>query len=540
MALSAALVLWLSRGTSFFSDEFTYFVASRGFDPNALLSPHNGHLVAGVRLVYATVFALFGADYLVFRLLEAFGVVLVAGLFFVLAKRRVGPAIALPPSILLLFFGSAADDTLSPLGITHVYCVAAGLGALIALERDDRRGDLAGCALLVIAVATFSIGLAFLAGAAVAVLMRGDRWRRAWIFLIPAGLYIAWAAFAPKLTGPTYHADIGLRLTNALTVPNFVADAAAAAAAAVAGLARNFTTSALTGAGSAPDLAPEWGYPIVIVAGVGLGLRLRRGGVPSSLWVSLAVLLAFWTSTAMVTTLNRYPTTERYAYAGAVAMLLVAADALSGVEIPRRLAPVLLPVTALALAGNIYTFRTSSGVIRSYSATDRAALAAIELARGRVPGDFVPSTPSIAVNSAYQVVGGAGPVLAAVDRNGSFAFSLPQLREQPEDVREVADSTLAQALGLRLEPARSAGALTGCRRVPASTPIVLRPPGVLLRAVGTERVTLRRFAAVPTARVGSLRPGGAELLRIPADRAPEAWHAELSPGGPATICGLAR
>ena len=73
MALSAATILWFTRGTSFFSDEFTCFVASRGFDVKALLSPHNGHLFLGLRVVYAALFDLFGADYLVLRLLQAVG-----------------------------------------------------------------------------------------------------------------------------------------------------------------------------------------------------------------------------------------------------------------------------------------------------------------------------------------------------------------------------------------------------------------------------------------------------------------------------------
>lgn len=135
MLLSPAAILWFTRGTSFFSDEFTCFVASRGFDPQAILSPHNGHLFAGLRVLYATVFELFGANYLVLRVVQAVGVPLVVALFFVLAKRRIPTALALAPAVLLLFFGSAPDVTLSPLGIPHVYCLAAGLGAMIGLER---------------------------------------------------------------------------------------------------------------------------------------------------------------------------------------------------------------------------------------------------------------------------------------------------------------------------------------------------------------------------------------------------------------------
>jgi hypothetical protein len=200
----------------------------------------------------------------------------------------------------------------------------------------------------------------------------------------------------------------------------------------------------------------------------------------------------------------------------------------------------LLVAVVLALGANLYTLRTASGVIRSYSSTNRAALAAIELARRQVASDFIPATRSAAVNLAYLVEGGAGPVLQAVDRNGSFAFSLAELREQPEGVREIVDSTLAAALDLSLEPAASGRALTGCRRLRPSAAIALRPPGVVLRAAATEQVKLGRFADVPTADVGSLRPGTAEVLQIPGDHAREPWHVNLSPGGPVTVCALPR
>jgi hypothetical protein len=141
MAISATLGLWLTRGTTFFADELTYFVANRGFDLRALLSGHNGHLIAGTRLIYATVLKLFGSGYLPFRILEVLGVALVSRLFFILAKRRIGAAAALVPSVVLLFLGSSGEVTVTPLVITHVYSVATGLGALLALERRDRWGD---------------------------------------------------------------------------------------------------------------------------------------------------------------------------------------------------------------------------------------------------------------------------------------------------------------------------------------------------------------------------------------------------------------
>lgn len=538
MAVSAGTILWFTRGTSFFSDEFTCFVASRGFDPTALLSPHNGHLFLGLRVVYAALFDLFGADYLVLRLLQAVGIALVAGLFFVLAKRRVEPGVALAPAILLLFLGSAPDSTLSPLGMPHVYSLAAGLGALIALERGDRRGDGAACLLLIVSVSFFSIGLAFIAGAAVSVALRGDRWRRAWIVLVPVALYAAWLFLAPKYTGAPYYDDTHLSVSNVLLVPSFVADAAASVLAALSGLGHDFAGAAISGGGSAPDITQRsWGYPLAALAAAGLVARLWSGRRPGpAVWVSLGTLIAFWASTAMVSGLNRYPYSQRYVYAGAVLLLLVAAGALEGLRLPRRLAPVLLVATVLALGANIYNDSEASKVLRSFSASNRTALAALELTRTPVDPGFTPQSIDIAI--AYEAVGGAGPVLDAVHRNGSFAFSLPELRGQSEGLREFADRTLVGAERLHLTPAESGSRTGGCRRIRDPGLVTVRSPGVLLRSAGERSVTLGRFGDLPVTDVGSLPPAQLSALRIPRDSAPDAWHLALSPSGPVTVCQL--
>ena len=133
-------------------------------------------------------------------------------------------------------------------------------------------------------------------------------------------------------------------------------------------------------------------------------------------------------------------------------------------------------------------------------------------------------------------------MLDAVHRNGSFAFSVAELRRQPESSRELADSTLAQALRLQLGPAPAHP--TGCRRAPArlagAARLTIRSPGVLLRSPAGERVRLARFARTPTADVGSLAPGQFAILRIPTDRARGGWHLAVSPPGPLTFCPLGR
>lgn len=534
MVISVALALWLTRGTTFHFDEFLYYVENRGVDLHVLLAPHNGHLIFFPRLIYAVLFDLFGVrHYVVFRLVEALGIVLVAGLFFALAKRRVGPPAALAPSILLLFLGSAWQNTLDPAGITHVYSVAAGLGALLALERRSSSGDLAACGLLVVAVATFSTGLAFVVGVAVSVMLRPNRWRRAWIFVVPVVIYGIWT-LAPKLDTPPFSTSTGAKLSNALLIPTYVADAAAAVASAVAGVSYDFTNPASS------TIDSPFGYVIVAAAVAALAYRLRRGRPPLSLWTSLAVLLSYWAATALVTAPSREPNQTRYIYDAAVVSLLVVADALRGVRPSRRVLAVVFAVTAFSLLGNIALLRVGAHNIRAAVPSQRAELAAVEIARDRVSPNFIPQgEPEL--RRLEAVAGGARPYLTAVDRTGSFAFTLAELRHQPEPVRELADSTLVGALKISLSPVPASPAGIKCLRIPSRSggiDLAVPPPGFVLRADIAQLVTLRRFGVAARARVGTLPAAGYAALRISPDRAPDIWHLEVRATS-LTVCALA-
>ena len=333
VAVATGLSLWFTRDTTFFFDELIFFAADRGLDPQTLISPHNGHLVAFPRLIYAAVIGLFGPEYLVFRIIQAAGIAVVALEMYVFARRRIGPIAALVPSIPLLFLGSAWAITLSPLGITHVLCVACGLGALLILDRDGHGPrDLAAMCLLVVSIASFSAGIAFACGAGVLIALDGSRRSRLWIAALPLALYVLWYVTAPYTESGLVGGVSGVRASNVLLIPGFAAEAAATAAAALSGLSFDFTNATL---GGLAGLDPSWGGPIALLLAVAVALRLRRGTVPPTLWAGLTILAVFWASGGMVTGFARLPDSGRYVYVSAVGLLLVMTDLSRGLRISR-------------------------------------------------------------------------------------------------------------------------------------------------------------------------------------------------------------
>jgi hypothetical protein len=537
MVASAALILYLNRGTTLFVDQLSWFVGfGTGPDIDQITRPSNGHLLAIPLSVSLALFEAFDASNLPFRLLGALSVLLTAGLFFELVRRKVGSVVALAPTLLLLFLGSDWQHVLAPQGYSVLISVAGGLAALLALERDDRRGDVLACASLCLAVLSFSVGVAFLAGVAVSVLARRDRRRRAWIFLVPFALYAAWWLWSLQFIGTG-----DARLANLLLIPAWSAESLGLVLAALVGLDYEFSAPP----GTEVFNLLETGYgPILVAICIGaLAWRIRRGSVPVALWASLTILLVYWSLIALTSgSGGRVPVDVRYVYPAAVGVLLVAADATTGVRFSKWGLLVLYAVAAIGISTNIAILRDAGAWFRGeYSRHARAQLAMLELGRDHLPPGFRigAKAPEVA---ALHLDFRARSYLAAADRFGSLAFSLAELQRQDEVVRQGADLVLIRALELEPVPAPPPG--EACvRQRPQQGGVSFAVPdgGAIVRLGGSApaELGLRRFATATVQSVGSLAPGRLAALRVPPDASSMPWIASIPASDPVTVCSLA-
>ncbi len=529
-AFAALLILVESRSNTFFNDEIAIFQRfGEGIDVGSILEPHNGHLILPANLVYAAMFSWVGPTYTAFRVLGVLVLVACAVLFYVLAKRRVGPTIALVPAIVLLFLGSAWEALLWPLTmLTFGLSVAFGLAALVALDRNDVRGDVAACALTVLAVVSHSTGLAFLVGVAVAVLMSGRGRRRVWVFAVPLAIYAAWWVWALRFHEGLAHPG------NLLIVPEFMADSLAAVSAAVTGLGLDLGTGPVS-----LTVSPSWGYVIAPIAAVAFAVRLSRGRIPPFVWIAVGVLLAYWLELALgFAPEGRAPTESRYLFPGAVLVLLVAAAALAGVRISRPALAAIVAVGAVGVLTNIKQLDNAERFFSDYAPRARAALGAIEIADGSTSPDFRPEAqPGLGDSVPAHFPVQAGPYLEAVDRFGSYAFSGAELLQQDAAIRESADRVLASAEQLALRPSGGvpvgrceelAGGGGGARE--------LHPGRVSLQASGPARVRLGRFAGSYPVDLGELRPGRRVTLSVPRDAEARPWRIEVGGATRTRIC----
>lgn len=538
MCISATWLMIAGKDLTFSGDDIFYYarlIVDNGAVHQAggieyFFIPHNGHLQLLGKLLYRGLFVTVGADYTVFRAIEVFAAFVCVLFTFILLRRRVRPYAALIPCILLLFFGYGEGSFLWPFNIHTIGALAFGLGALLTLERNDRRGDIATCALLVLAVATVEVGLAFCIGVAVSVLRRDDRWRRAWIFVVPLALFAIWWVWARKF------GQSEVDLLNVKLIPIDFTNALAAVMGSIFGV--NPT---------GPEITPNettitpWAAVLGGLALVALIYRIKRGRVPMGLWIPLGVVLTYW---LMITLADRPPDSTRYLFVGVVAVFLIAASALRGARIGTAGLIAAACVVVFAIPPNISKFYDERASSVSDANNTRTEYAMLELARPHVHSDYFPATdPRISdAGGAVFVPLSAYTYYQAADEFGPIGFSLEQIRHASVDQRHLADATLIGALELKLKPTEAPADPSSCPSSLDGKPghpvfFFLEPGGVLLgsRSGSPVHVGLGRFGTGGASiQIGKLQPGEWANLRIPTDSDPDRWWVTVD--GPVHVC----
>lgn len=554
LLLAGAVVLEIqTRGTTFWADEWNWILTRRGGGIDTFLNPHNEHLSLVPVTIYKILFATVGLrHYWPYRAVLITLDLGCAFLVFAYARSRIGAYFALLASALILFFGPGWQDILWPFQIAWLSAIAAGIGALLALDRRDRVGDVAACLLLGISLASAGPGLAVAAGLVVDVALR-RRWRDLWIVAIPIAFYALWW-IGYQQTSFSAHA--------LLLLPTFVFDAAAGAFSALAGLT-NLDVFHGTG------LFLNWGPPLLLVGVTALLWRLYQlGRVPSRVWTLLTMPLAFWILTAvgrayvsvgsLVITSTGYE--SRYLYVSAVFLLLLGSEVARGhsASLAVRLAAGVLVVAAVV--SNLGTLRQATTLLRTQAQMTQAELGTLNLSRGVVKPNYVSNGFIFGIVTAAEWFAaekqlGAGPAATPAQIAALPSFAQVAADSQLIKIQQLQLHSVATPPALGIAPrvdgypsgtVSTTGACVSYRPAPVSAPgatnaleILMPASGLLLRTGGTPAtVGVRRFSSQFTS-LGTLSAGARATLHVAPDLAPQPWHVQMTGDGPLTACGLA-
>ncbi|MBS1846356.1 MAG: hypothetical protein JST53_18255 [Actinobacteria bacterium] len=532
-AMAVVLVLAQWRVT-FFQDTFAFLLDRQPWTLHSIVFPHNEHFVAIPVIVTKVLLAIFGMTSNVpEQVVMGITVLLAAVLLFIWLRRRVDPWLAMIAATLFLFLGSAWPTIIWPFENEFTFPVVFGMAALLFLDRKDDKGDAWASAMLVLAVLSGSLGVCFVVGAFVDLLLehRDRGWRRAYVFAVPTLVYLAWYA----VWG--HSAEHHITLMNVLHSPQYVMEGFGS------------SLQSLTGLSTIPAGAPgntDWGRPLAIGAiALFAFAQWRRPGYTRTFWVVTSLAVSYWLLAAFDFVPGREASAPRYIYAGALFVLLMIAELLINWPFSRKALWIAAAVAALAIGPNLVQLKEGGSWEKNQSVLTRADLGALEIARDHVSPEFqLLSVESTGTASLGLVE--AGLWFEAVDKWGTFADTPSQIETEPEGGKEHADLVLAEALPISsavepggLGPSGPAG--TACTTLPGGSvekEVLLKPGTTTVEVAPGDApvIALRRFATERFPVSVSAEGGATTAIDIPKDRASQPWFLHVEAGQEARVC----
>ena len=524
MVLSVWLGLSLNSVMTFYADEWDPLLSRSGWGLDQIFAPFNGHPTMIPMAIYKTVQEVFGMDSArPIQAIHAVLLLLMNGALFLYLKRRVGDWAALIGTVMVLFLGAAFEILLYSFAMNFTGAIAVGIGALVALDRDDRKGDIAASFLLLVGVFFSMVIVPFIvAVAAEWALNPRDRRGRIFVPGVSLGVLMVW-----WLVWGQNSDESTVAVSNFLLLPGTAFDAIGSGFTSLFGLATGYGNEP-----SQPNLI--WGKVMAIVAVAIAWWRIKViGSPPRGFLVVAAGLLTYLLLLGMSLSDQRQPTFSRFQLPLVIFILMIASTLLEGIRIGAAWLVAGTVVAALSINAGIGLMRER--VEERWEPAGlyvRTWLTGTELAGAD-------ALPARELQLRMPVMVGVGDYLDASERYGSPALNRSEISAlEPAELTWV-DGGFINASGAGLDADPPASKPSTCRPA-AAAPIELKPGRYRVEneTKGEVTVLVARLGPTPGTNTGAVLPGSAAGLNLPAGELAEPWQVSFEPGaGRIRLCG---
>jgi hypothetical protein len=413
----------LGLGLTFFADEWAV-IADRAVTAPDLLRPFNEHWLAVTIVVYRGLLGLVGMDtYVPYLAFLAVLHALVALLVYALVRRRTLPGVAAGIALVVLLFGSGFENLFWGFQTGFVGATALCLWAIVTLRSGDGQPSRAqvgvAIGLLVAALATAGIAIAFIVGITVELLSDRRRRRLAPLLAIPLLVWAAWY-LAIGRSAPGY-ASISIDGETRYVIARVVVDGFSNAAGAIFGL------------------GPTFGLLAVVLIIVAAALRLRAHRLGPTFFGPIAAIYALYVVLGITrgTSEPEIASNPRFTYESGV-LLLIGLAALIG------------PVQAVATRRSFVRWTALGGTLLAIALAFNVRLLIFgrelmleraDLTRALVTVALEPNPAGVDPNRSLIVVPSPASLQRIVARYGSPLTDTLA----PDAVRPIPEDTLAEA-----------------------------------------------------------------------------------------------
>ena len=524
MVLSVWLGLSLNSVMTFYADEWDPLLSRSGWGLDQIFAPFNGHPTMIPMAIYKTVQEVFGMDSArPIQAIHAVLLLLMNGALFLYLRRRVGDWAALIGTVMVLFLGAAFEILLYSFAMNFTGAIAVGIGALVALDRDDRKGDIAASFLLLVGVFFSMVIVPFIvAVAAEWALNPRDRRGRIFVPGVSLGVLVVWWLIWGQNSD-----ESTVVVSNFLLLPDTAFDAIGSGFTSLFGLATGYGNEP-----SQPNLI--WGKVMAIVAVAIAWWRIKViGSPPRGFLVVAAGLLTYLLLLGVSLSDERQPTFSRFQLPLVIFILMIASTLLEGIRIGAAWLVAGTVVAALSINAGIGLMRER--VEERWEPAGlyvRTWLAGTELAGAD-------ALPARELQLRMPVMVGVGHYLDVSERYGSPALNRSEISAlEPAELSWI-DGGLINASGIGLD-ADPLGSKSSTCRPAATAPIESKPGRYLVenRTRGEVTVLVARLGPTPGTNIGTVLPGSAAGLNLPAGELAEPWQVSFEPGaGRIRLCG---
>ncbi len=469
----------ISNERTFQYDEWNFVMNRWQFNPDTFLKPHNSHFSFFPATIFWILLQIAGLNhYGAYQMIGYLSHILVASVFVVLVKTRLGETSAIALGTAILFLGVGAENILWPFQIGAILSLAGYLLAIYFLESTINKNQLLAMLALMLSLGSAGLGVAAVAAVATEIVISKRTRKSWWVVVVPTALWLIWYSQYGISDIRSDNFSVALRYVNESLASNL---------------------SAIFG------LSIGWGiiFEILFVSAI-IYLTFFKKIVTPRLVGLFSMLFINWFLTALSRAQNWAPQSSRYLYLSIPIIFLICVELSKGLPRPQLNVGVVV-ISMWSITAGWAHLDSHASWLRDRSSDVRAELSVLESRRPFVDRNYQPDpirAPDIIANKYFAALRAlkSSPALDAAKLRTSSAATRTEIDRVLLETEVLAITQPEKSSSFCKAGVSAADFLT----LPGTSTAIASPDGDI-------EIGFRNFGDTPSSELKTLIPSGSQV-----------------------------